>query len=333
MSSSNASPPSAASRSLSEDEPRKLVGKFKEFEALLLRDGDVETKALELQAAAADLDAKFSTDGGGNFRTMAQKMTTLMTEMKDASDTYTEQLQNCAHPAQDDGMRKCDEAFDRLERSRSNVHSAFEELGVIIESCHSHSVTHVAIETADKHHHHRASQSSLQKRAISSELGLEAMHQCIKVKQEHMEESFAKEAQLESTVSAMSADVSQLSRMLEECREMLECCVCLQRAVRIVVLPCGHHFCGSADCYSSEMSECPTCRRGITGRTPLFGACMWLAEAFEGMGDAAVSDVARHHVLAEDTETSDDNTSPMITLLKRRNALPWRPRCLTKSSK
>ena len=55
MSSSNASPPSAASRSLSEDEPRKLVGKFKEFEALLLRDGDVETKALELQAAAADL--------------------------------------------------------------------------------------------------------------------------------------------------------------------------------------------------------------------------------------------------------------------------------------
>ena len=298
--------------SSNKEEAYNLVAQFKEFEALLLRDGDVEAKALELQAAAGGLDAKFSTDCGVTFGAMARKMTSLIMEMKDASDAYTELLQNCHAD-----IRKCDDAFDHLELSRSNVRSAFEELAGIIECCRPSFVTDVSIEVSpDAEANLETADSSLQKRAVSSKLNLEVMHQCIKVKQEYMEESFVKEAQLESSVAAMSADVSHLSRMLEECKEMLECCVCLQRAVRIVLLPCGHHFCGSTECYSSRMLECPTCRTGITGRTPLFGACVWLADAFEGMEDEAAGDKAgqaRRDMLdqprRQDADSSRDTTA------------------------
>ena len=101
-----------------------------------------------------------------------------------------------------------------------------------------------------------------------------------------MEEHFAREAQLQSEVMAMSEHVLRLTQTLAECKETLECCVCLERPVRFVAAPCGHHFCGHASCYSSQMAECPTCRGHITGRTELFGACSWLADMFESI-DAA----------------------------------------------
>lgn len=75
--------------SSSKEEAYNLLARFKEFEAQLLWDGNVEakcdTKALELQAAAERLDVKFSTDGGVTFCAMARRMTSLMMDMKRAS--------------------------------------------------------------------------------------------------------------------------------------------------------------------------------------------------------------------------------------------------------
>jgi len=110
----------------------------------------------------------------------------------------------------------------------------------------------------------------------------------LQVKREKMEEHFAREAQLQSEVMAMSQSVVQLTQTLAECKETLECCVCLERPVRFVAVPCGHHFCGHSSCYSSKMVECPTCRTQITGRTELFGACSWLAEMFDNIDAANV---------------------------------------------
>ena len=113
-------------------------------------------------------------------------------------------------------------------------------------------------------------------------------HTIMQVKREKMEEHFAREAQLQSDVMAMSQSVLQLTQTLAECKETLECCVCLERPVRFVAVPCGHHFCGHANCHSSQVAECPTCRTPLTGRTELFGACSWLADMFESI-DAAAS--------------------------------------------
>jgi hypothetical protein len=51
--------------------------------------------------------------------------------------------------------------------------------------------------------------------------------------------------------------------------------------IRFAFMPCGHCFCGHATCYSSKVSECPTCRGQFTGRQELFGACTWLADMLE----------------------------------------------------
>ena len=49
------------------------------------------------------------------------------------------------------------------------------------------------------------------------------------VKREKIEEGFAREAQLESTVMEMSESILQLTLTLTECKETLECCVCMER--------------------------------------------------------------------------------------------------------
>ena len=122
------------------------------------------------------------------------------------------------------------------------------------------------------------------------------------VKREKMEEHFAREAQLQSDVMAMSQSVLQLTQTLAECKETLECCVCLERPVCFVAVPCGHHFCGHANCHSSQVAECPTCRTPLTGRTELFGACSWLADMFESI-DAAASHQEREAALLGAVDT------------------------------
>jgi hypothetical protein len=61
----------------------------------------------------------------------------------------------------------------------------------------------------------------------------------------------------------------------------MECCVCMERGVACVLVPCGHCLCCDEACPSSRMSECPTCAAAIQGRSKLFGVCRF--EDFVGL--------------------------------------------------
>jgi len=52
-----------------------------------------------------------------------------------------------------------------------------------------------------------------------------------KVKREEMDDSFATQAQLESTVTSMSEIILEHKSRLVEFKEALECCICFERSV------------------------------------------------------------------------------------------------------
>ena len=52
-----------------------------------------------------------------------------------------------------------------------------------------------------------------------------------KVKREEMDDSFAMQAQLESTVTSMSEIILEHRSRLAEVKEALECCICFERSV------------------------------------------------------------------------------------------------------
>ena len=103
------------------------------------------------------------------------------------------------------------------------------------------------------------------------------------------------------------------------------------RVLRFVAVPCGHHFCGHANCHSSQIAECPTCRTPLTGRTELFGACSWLADMFESIDAAAsasscqdgsaVGAAAAHALSTDDLEVVETAIRGAETVCKLR--LSW----------
>ena len=69
-------------------------------------------------------------------------------------------------------------------------------------------------------------------RCISiNNLKVDSIYAGIQVKREIVEESSANQAQLQSTVAAASDQILQIQTMLTECKEALECCICLERTV------------------------------------------------------------------------------------------------------
>ncbi len=73
--------------------------------------------------------------------------------------------------------------------------------------------------------------------------------------------------------------VNRLHEGLAECRESLECCVCLERPIRFVISPCGHCVCGHEKCGSANLQECPLCRGPITQMTKTFGPACAISDA------------------------------------------------------
>jgi len=53
----------------------------------------------------------------------------------------------------------------------------------------------------------------------------------MQVKREKVEDSLARQAQLESTVASMSEVIIQHKNTLAECKKMLECSLCLENTV------------------------------------------------------------------------------------------------------
>ena len=53
----------------------------------------------------------------------------------------------------------------------------------------------------------------------------------MQVKREKVEDSLTRQAQLESTVASMSEVIIQHKSTLAECKEMLECSLCLENTV------------------------------------------------------------------------------------------------------
>jgi hypothetical protein len=57
-----------------------------------------------------------------------------------------------------------------------------------------------------------------------------------------LEGSLVREAQLQNTANAMSDVITQLKHKLAECKETLECCVCMERSVSdAACLPVSNH--------------------------------------------------------------------------------------------
>ncbi len=57
----------------------------------------------------------------------------------------------------------------------------------------------------------------------------------------------------------------------EEFSERLRCIICYEKAVNIVLIPCGHLLCSS--CYDNRLVEqkiCPICTTNITSITRIF---------------------------------------------------------------
>ena len=75
--------------------------------------------------------------------------------------------------------------------------------------------------------------------------------------------------------------VKRLHEGLAECRESLECCVCLERPIRFVITPCGHCVCGHEKCGSANLQECPVCRGPITQMTKTFGPACAISDALD----------------------------------------------------
>ena len=75
--------------------------------------------------------------------------------------------------------------------------------------------------------------------------------------------------------------VNRLHEGLAECRESLECCVCLERPIRFVITPCGHCVCGHEKCGSANLQECPVCRGPITQMTKTFGPACAISDALD----------------------------------------------------
>ena len=62
-----------------------------------------------------------------------------------------------------------------------------------------------------------------------------------KVKREEMDDSFATQAQLESTVTSMSEIILEHKSRLVEFKEALECCICFERSVCLPPSSCVYY--------------------------------------------------------------------------------------------
>ena len=65
---------------------------------------------------------------------------------------------------------------------------------------------------------------------------------------------------------SMRGDIAQLHRELEEARRT--CCVCLEKPLEVVCMPCGH-MCLCEE-HSAGVRTCPICRRDVSYHHKVF---------------------------------------------------------------
>ncbi|KAJ1456863.1 hypothetical protein M885DRAFT_516413 [Pelagophyceae sp. CCMP2097] len=69
---------------------------------------------------------------------------------------------------------------------------------------------------------------------------------------------------LREVASNTTADVVAMKKERDECRDQLDCALCMERPRSVAFFPCTH-LCACAEC-AAQCSECPQCRRAVQSK-------------------------------------------------------------------
>ncbi|EKX50885.1 hypothetical protein GUITHDRAFT_134979 [Guillardia theta CCMP2712] len=103
----------------------------------------------------------------------------------------------------------------------------------------------------------------------------------MRVKEEELEGSLAREADLHYKLSVSTRELKTYRNMADELSEAMECSICLERPARFAFNPCGHCFCCHESCGSFQVRKCPECRVTKKGKLHLYGVFTAISSVLE----------------------------------------------------
>ena len=89
----------------------------------------------------------------------------------------------------------------------------------------------------------------------------------VAVKREQVDAATAKTEQARGQADTESAHAASAQGEVEQLQRCLECCVCLDARVCVLLMPCGHRLCQGC---ASSVSVCPQCQKTVNSHQAIF---------------------------------------------------------------